>query len=433
MLRRRLRLDATARRHDRVLVGGSPLKLFRLTERGAQIVGLIERGEAVDESSLVGSLLDSGAVHPVLSDTSDSSFSQADVTVVVPALGRTTHLPPGAVLVDDGSDPPLAGATIRLDVNAGPAAARNAGLGRVTTPLVAFVDTDVRVPEGWLAALLPHFDDDRVALVAPRVRSSADAGGSVLAAYEAEHSPLDLGGSPARVRPGSRVSYVPAAAIVCRTDAVRTLGGFDEGLRFGEDVDLVWRLDGAGWWVRYEPTVIVEHEVRATWSAWVRQRIDYGSSAAPLSRRHHGALAPVRMSRWSLAAWCAGVMLHPALGVIVAAGSSAALVRKLDDLPPSFAFGLAWRGTMHAGEQLGSAIRRVWWPVLAVAAIRSRRARRVLALAALARRHPVGLVDDLAYSWGVWRGIFTERTAAPLVPDIGSWPGRTPTRRRGAR
>ena len=78
-----------------------------------------------------------------------------------------------------------------------------------------------------------------------------------VARYDAEHSPLDLGPEPARVRAGTRVSYVPAAAIVCRVDAIREIGGFDEALRFGEDVDLVWRLDAAGWRCRYEPVATV--------------------------------------------------------------------------------------------------------------------------------------------------------------------------------
>lgn len=423
MAGRRFRVDDDARRHGRVLVGGSPLKLFRLTDGGARVVERIEQGGAVEDSSLVRALLDAGAVHPALPDSSDSSFSATDVTIVVPSLGRPAHLPRGAVLVDDGSDPPITGADVRLDVNSGPGAARNAGLTRVTTALVAFVDADVSVPDGWLDRLVPYFDDDRVALVAPRVASAS--GGTKLAAYEAANSPLDLGGRPALVRAGSRVSYVPAAAIVCRAEVVRAIGGFDEELRFGEDVDLVWRLDEAGWQIRYEPDAVVEHDTRPNWASWFRQRIGYGSSAAPLSRRHRGALAPIRMSGWSLTAWVAGLGLHPAVGAVIGAGSSAALVRKLDDLPPAVAFGLAWRGNVHAGEQLAAAIRRAWWPLLAVAAVRSRLARRALVAAALARRHPVGLLDDVAYSIGVWRGIVTERTVAPLVPDIISWPPRS--------
>jgi mycofactocin system glycosyltransferase len=292
----------------------------------------------------------------------------------------------------------------------------------VTTPLVAFVDADVDAPDDWLDALLPHFDDEHVALVAPRVRSEHRPG--AVARYEIEHSPLDLGTAPARVRAGTRVSYVPAAAIVCRTDVLRAIGGFDEDLRFGEDVDLVWRLDAAGWHVRYEPMSVVTHAPRPSWPAWLRQRIGYGSSVAPLARRHPGALAPIRMSGWSVAVWVAGVALHPFVGLTIAVGTAAALVRKLSDVPPSSAFLLAWRGNLHAGDQLAAAIRRTWWPLLLVASVRSRRARIALAAAVLARRHPIGVIDDAAYSIGLWRSMVTERTLAPLVPQLSSWPPR---------
>lgn len=423
MTTRRYRLDDRARRHGHVLIGGSPLKLFRLTEAGSHIVDRIEAGESVVASGLVTSLVDAGALHPV--GTSTGRFTPSDVTVVTPAFGPVRHRHDDAVVVDDGSEPPIPDATVRLDRNRGPGAARNAGLERVTTPLVAFVDTDVHLPDRWLDVLLPHFDDDRVALVAPRIRSSP--GTSALDRYEMEHSPLDLGSRPGRVRSGSRISYVPAAAVVCRVDTIREIGGFDETLRFGEDVDLVWRLEETGRRVRYEPASTVTHDPRDTWRAWFHQRIGYGSSAAPLSRRHRGALAPLRMSGWSIGTWVAGVLAHPILGVTIAAGSAAALVRKLDGVPPRAAFLLAWRGNLAAGGQIAAAIRRVWWPIVLVAAIRSRRTRAGLLLAAIAARHPIRLVDDVAYSVGVWHGMVRERTAAPLVPEISSWPGRPST------
>ena len=34
------------------------------------------------------------------------------------------------------------------------------------------------------------------------------------------------------------------------------------------------------------------------------------------------------------------------------------------------------------------------------------------------------LADDVAYGTGVWAGCGRERTIAPLVPDLRSWPGR---------
>ena len=242
-----------------------------------------------------------------------------------------------------------------------------AGLDQVTTPLVAFVDADVVLPDAWLDGLLPHFDDPRVGLVAPRVRSTP--GSSVLERYEALRSPLDLGPEPARIRAGTRVSYVPAAAIVVRVDAIREVGGFDPDVRFGEDVDLVWRLDEAGWSCRYEPAVEVHHPPRPTWRAWVRQRIDYGSSAAPLAKRHPGRLAPVRMSGWSAGSWALAAAGHPLAGVVVGAGSAAALVPKLADVPPQVACASPGWATCHAGRLLADAVRRVWWPI-----VRDRRA-----------------------------------------------------------
>ena len=425
MTSRRYRLDDGAQRHRNVLIGGSPLKLFRLTDAGSRVVDLIEAGHAVAESGLVTSLLDAGAVHPV--GAPSGRFTPSDVTIVTPAFGPVANVRDDAIIVDDGSDPPIPGAAVRLDRNRGPGAARNAGLEHVTTALVAFVDADVHLTDGWLDALLPHFDDDRVALVAPRVRSAA--GTSALDRYEAAHSPLDLGPRPGRVRAGSRISYVPAAAVVCRVDSIREIGGFDETLRFGEDVDLVWRLDESGLRARYEPESAVTHDPRPTWRAWFDQRVGYGSSAAPLSRRHPGALAPLRMSGWSVGAWASGVLVHPILGATIGAGSAAALVRKLDDVPPRAAFLLAWRGNLAAGGQIAAAIRRVWWPILLLPALRSRRARSGLLLAAIAARHPIRVVDDVAYSVGIWRGVVRERTAAPLVPEISSWPGRRSTAR----
>jgi mycofactocin system glycosyltransferase len=419
----RYQLDRTVERHDDVVIGGSPLKLFRLTAGGVEVVERIERGEVVAPSVLVDRLLDAGAIHPVPDASSPHRFAVSDVTIVVPVHGEVGHVAVGTIIVDDASPSPVTGATIRSDVNLGPAGARMAGLEHVTTPLVAFVDADVTLPDGWLDGLLPHFDYSRVGLVAPRVRSTP--GVSALERYEERRSPLDLGPEPARIRAGTRVSYVPAAAIVVRVDAIREVGGFDVDVRFGEDVDLVWRLDEAGWVCRYEPAVEAHHPPRPTWLAFVRQRIDYGSSAAPLAKRHPGRLAPVQMSGWSAGSWALAASGHPVAGVVVGAGSAAALVPKLADVPPPVSLRIAGLGNLHAGRLLADAVRRVWWPIVVLAAIRSRRARLIALAALLPLRHPAHLADDMAYGVGVWKGIWRERTIAPLIPRFSSWPGRT--------
>lgn len=409
-------------RFGTTVVGGSPLTLLRLTAAGASVIDDVTAGSAVGATPLIERLVDAGVAHPVAEPP--GPFSVADVTIVVPTLGPPGHLPTGALVVDDGSAPPVVGADVRLDVNRGPAAARNAGLDRVETALVAFVDGDVDVGDGtaWLEPLLPHFADERVAVVAPRI--VARAGDDRLTAYERRHSPLDMGREPARVRAGTRVSYLPAAALVCRVAALRAVGGFDAALRLGEDVDLVWRLGDAGWRVRYEPASVVRHEARPNWAAWAKQRIGYGSSAGPLARRHPRKLAPLRMSGWSIAAWCLAMAGRPITGLAVGLGSAAALVPKLPDVPPRDAFRLAAGGTARAGGVLGNTVRRAWWPIVAIAAVRSRTARRILVASALAVGDPRELADDVAYSIGLWRGMWTARTLDPIVPQITSWPGR---------
>lgn len=438
-------LDATTRRPagSNVVIGGSPLRLFRLTDAGVAVFDAVAGGHDVPADPvtdrLVDRLVDAGAIHP---HATAGPFTAGDVTVVVPALVlgesslaeivRSCRGAAAVIAVDDASDPPVTtvpGARVlRLRTNAGPAVARNAGLGAVDTPLVAFVDTDVRLEPGWLEPLLGHFADDRVGLVAPRVASAPGAG--PVAAYEQGHSPLDLGPEPGRIAPGTRLSYVPAAALVARTSALRAIDGFDRSLRFGEDVDAVWRLVEAGWRCRYEPAAIVHHRPRGTWRGLVVQRMAYGSSAAPLARRHPGALAPIRISGWSASVWALVLAGRPVPAVALAGGTTAALARKLPGVPLADSLRLAGLGHLFAGRLLADAARRAWWPALVAGSVVSRRVRRITALAAVPALLGGGiprLVDDLAYGTGLWRGVIAAREPGPLRPRFSSWPGRTGT------
>ncbi|MGV3760742.1 MAG: glycosyltransferase family 2 protein, partial [Actinomycetota bacterium] len=281
-----------------------------------------------------------------------------------------------------------------------------------------------------------------VAAVAPRVVADPPASlPAPVAAYERLRSSLDRGPLEALVRPGSRVSYLPTAALVVRRHALDDAGGFDVGLRFGEDVDLVWRLGAAGWSVRYDPSRRATHPARPDLAAWLRQRFAYGRSAAPLAARHGAAVAPLTVSGWSAAAWALVAAGAPVAGGAVMAGTTAALAPKLRHLehPVREAVRLAGTGHLFAGRQVASALRRAWFPLLGAMLLRRRT--RVGALAALvlpplldrreaAATEPgpatwaaVSLADDLAYGAGLWAGVLAHRRSR------GAWrallPGRT--------
>jgi mycofactocin glycosyltransferase len=440
-------LDRSYRRQGSVVVGGSPLRMFRLGPAGRRVAACLEEGSALPDGheELIDRFVQAGVVHPCPAAPPPSGA--LDVTVVRPAFGAPP-LPAGGgalveLIVDDASPEPLPSVpgtqAVRRALNGGPAAARNTGLAAAHTDLVAFVDSDVRVPVGWLEPLVAHFADDRVGLVAPRVRTE---GTGVLASFEWIRSPLDLGDRPAAVRPGSTVSYVPGAVMVCRRVALESVGGFDESLRLGEDVDLLWRLDAAGWRCRHEPAVVVVHRVRSTPGAWLRQRFAYASSAGPLARRHPGLLPPARLGKLSAAAWLAVVARRPFLAAGCAAADAALRWRRHGVLPAGLRAEVIARTQLAAGEQLATGATRVWLPVTIAAALISRRCRPTLAAVVLgvplvawwrsdgrldpARFVAAHLADDAAYCAGLWWGAWRAGALDALLPDLS--PATVPRR-----
>lgn len=429
-------LDPRVRRStdDRVLLGGDPGRLLRLGPSAAQVLRDLAAGR-VTAQRLARTLLDGGLAHP-----HPPPVPVEDVTVVVPVRDRADELDgclaalgrdAPVVVVDDGSLGPAAVAAVaarhgaqlvRREVCGGPGAARTSGLAHVRSSYAAFVDSDCRPPVGWLARLLGHFADPAVAAVAPRVVGVADA--SVRGRVSAARSPLDLGRHPARVLPGGAVAYVPTAALVVRTAALPD-PPFDPGLRYGEDVDLAWRLHDAGWTVRYDPSVEVAHLEPASWRGVLTRRYRYGTSAAPLSQRHGERLTHLVLRPWPTAVVALLLARRPALALAAAAVPTARLARTLDGLPRAVAAITVARGVSGTAQQLGRVLGSLA-PVLV-------RGRGGLALAALPHvvewvrlRPPVDPVrwtavralDELAYGAGVWAGALRHRTVRPLLPSV---------------
>jgi mycofactocin glycosyltransferase len=387
----------------RSIHGGSPWRLLRLTDAGVQLASALLAGDpvgAAGSGALARRLVEAGLAHPV----PPPGAPVPDLEVVVPAYGRPdaldrclTALDSGdrVLVVDDGSADARAVAAVagghgarlhRLGRNGGPAAARNAGLRVVTAPVVAFVDSDCVVGAGLLDDLARRLGDPLVAAVAPRVRP-AQAGDAVLARLADVASPLDLGDRPGTVRPHGSPSYVPAAVLVVRAGALRGVGGFDESLRYGEDVDLVWRLHDAGFAVRYDPSLVARHSEPQSWDGWLRRRFHYGSSAGPLARRHGDRLAGPDIA-----------------GLVTVTRLPAALAGAV---PPDVARDLRRRAVSETAAGVLRWAPSLWAPA---ALALTGPARGGLAVRAGA------VADGLAYGAGVWWGAVRARTAVPLLP-----------------
>lgn len=425
------------------LVGGWPPRLVRLSPAGAGALdALLAGGAHPGADALAASLLARGMLDPLAAAPEEA----LPLTFVVPvrdggpslgvlvaglaARGRV-------IVVDDGSRDgsaecaTQAGAEVVANTAApGPGGARNTGLALVRTELVAFVDADCQTGGEWAGELSSLFAaDPQLALAAPRVRGGE--GGGPLGRWERWHSPLDMGPDGGLVGPGQRISYVPSTALLVRRAALTELGGFDPALRFGEDVDLVWRAVAAGWTVRYAPEAEVRHPPRPTVRARARQLYEYGTSAAQLERRHPGAAAPLRANRMAIPAALLACG-RPKLALAACVALAAAAAPRATDVRGRTAIArLAWARQLEAGRGLARAASRELAPLtLAVALAGGRRGRRAATLAlatdlALAtapdpRGAPLGavlrLADNCAYGAGVWRGALAARSAGALLP-----------------
>ena len=452
----RLRHDTRVSEGGRTLIGGAPTTVLYLTPAAQRMMRGRELELSGARSRALGErLLDAGLADPVLESLPESPVPLEDVTFVIPAYGRADGLErllasiPRAhpvIVVDDASPEPapIARAVARrgarlvvLDANVGPGGARTAGLAHVTTPFVAFADTDVVVDERVVPALLRHFADPRLAVAAPRVLGLHDGGETNwIGRYEAARSSLDLGPHGGNVRPRSPVSWVPATFLLARADA---LGEGFAALREGEDVDLVWRLVAGGRRVRYEPAATVRHDHRTTVRTWLSRKVLYGSSASPLAARHGKLIAPAVFAPWGLAfaaALLAQRRWSAPVAVGVAAFAAARIARRLPSSrhPRLEAARLTASGVGATLNQTSALLVRHWWPVTLVAALFSKRIARAAAVAALAdgvieyvrlrpRLDPARFIlarrlDDLAYGFGVWRSAVRARSVRALLPDI---------------
>jgi glycosyltransferase involved in cell wall biosynthesis len=140
------------------------------------------------------------------------------------------------IVVDDGSSDTSAeiadtfpGVRVLRQANAGPAAARNAGIERAGGEFIAFHDADDLAPSTKLSVqvgyLLEHEEVD-----------------CVLARQEWIDPPSWL----ARDAVFGELGGIPLPSAVYRAAVLRELGGFNESFRTGEDVDLLIRLRERG-------------------------------------------------------------------------------------------------------------------------------------------------------------------------------------------
>lgn len=229
------------------------------------------------------------------------------LSIVIPSHCRTDllrrclasvqeHAPAGVdvIVVDDGSVNGAVSAVaeahgvrcLRLEQRKGFCAAVNAGISRAQGAIVELLNDDTEVTAGWARSALAVFDDEQVAAVAPlvlmlddsddgpRIDSAGDRyylGG--VAGKRGHREPL----SDAYLHP-CRVFGASGSSAFYRRDALLRVGGFPESFgAYFEDVDLSFRLNRAGYEIRYEPASRVYHRVSCSYGVADRRMLEQQS------------------------------------------------------------------------------------------------------------------------------------------------------------
>lgn len=234
-------------------------------------------------------------------------------TVVIPTRRRASYLDvalasivPQAqacgaevLVVSDGPDLPTEAVTWRhrvrrleIPADSGANAARNAGVAASQAGLIVFVDDDVEVEDGWLAALIQ----------AAREQPGYDVfGGPIIPRLEG--GPKACGREPPPITAldhGDADQDVPvvwSANMAVRADALDRVGPFDPWLRGrGEEEEWQMRLRASGGRVRYVSRARLIHRRNVQDSRLARMALDayrLGRTARSFDRRK-GAAPPLR-------------------------------------------------------------------------------------------------------------------------------------------
>jgi glycosyltransferase involved in cell wall biosynthesis len=154
------------------------------------------------------------------------------------------------IVVDDGSTDGSAAQVARYadkvrqirQHNAGPAAARNAGVAAARHDLIAFLDADDLWP---------------VTSVAARMTALERQGGDIV--FGAVRALIDTAGNPPSL--GAPMEGRLAGSMIVRRKVLDRLGGFDESMRSAEVIDLAVRARAAGFSTCATPDLVLYRRI----------------------------------------------------------------------------------------------------------------------------------------------------------------------------
>ena len=177
--------------------------------------------------------------------------------------------------------------------NQGLSVARNVGAEAATGEIVAYTDSDCVADPDWLSYLVAKMQGSNLAA----------CGGPNFPPPEDDLVPAVVAvapGGPTHVLISDEVAeHIAGCNMAFRRETLMGLGGFDPIYRAaGDDVDICWRFQDAGYVIGFSPAAMVWHYRRNTVAAYCRQQRGYGKAEALVYAKH-----PFRFNLFGQAKW----------------------------------------------------------------------------------------------------------------------------------
>ena len=198
--------------------------------------------------------------------------------------------------------------------NSGPGQSRNYGAERTSSEWLIILDSDVVLPEGYLAAVdssIRHQTSDIAAFGGPDAAHPSFTPVQKAISYSMT-SFFTTGG----IRGGKAKLdkfYPRSFNMGIRRDVYQQLGGFSK-MRFGEDIDFSYRIVEAGYRPQLFPEAWVWHKRRTDFRKFFRQVYNSGIARINLMKRHPGTLKLVHLLPTVFTVGVIGLILISAVG-----------------------------------------------------------------------------------------------------------------------
>ena len=172
------------------------------------------------------------------------------------------------VIVDNGSTPPIIGATIRNESNLGFPVAVNQGIRAAKGEVIFLLNNDVIVTPGWASMILKHLE--KADIVAPMSNYCAGMQRIVLPVYR-NRAELDTTAKEFMLKNPlltHEVNWIIGFCMVFRKSLYDKLGPFDESLWpcSGEEIDFCLRSRAAGYKIGIANNVYIHHHGSQTFA-----------------------------------------------------------------------------------------------------------------------------------------------------------------------